>query len=415
MRTIGRTTGSVLAGLLCAGFLIAAGPSVAGAAVIKVNAPGNSLEGVDLSTSSLGSKDVVGVSYPLSGGGQREVTGWSLRRVLEVAAAEPGAAGWLDAARLPSVSLAPPSTNVGAQISVSSNEIVDQGIFGGGRTPVFVENDDGSVTFIKPGVNGTPGAAYRYVVSVEIRVEKSRPVSKGLGLKVSPRSVDKGEKVSLAVTVPGRSASGLRFTWKIREAASGRLIEFSSRGGLVTRAFERKGSYTVLVALADLPGFVPAVGSFTVGSAEGRSDTKRKEGTGAPRPPAPSSGPPVVSLPPSAGYGSPTPGLGGVPGTGGDAGAAPSGRLEPPPESEPREEPIPDGLEQVSGELIGPDVEVVEVPPEAFAPEGAGPSGIDEGPGFLGGAAGEAATLLGVGLLLVLGGLIETRLLSRRS
>ncbi len=74
-----------------------------------------------------------------------------------------------------------------------------------------------------------------------------------------------------------------------------------------------------------------------------------------------------------------------------------------------------DGLEQVSGELIGPDVQVVELPPEEFASEGAGPSDLDESPGFLGGAVGEAATLLGVGLLMALGGLIEVRLLSRRS
>lgn len=415
MRTTGRKVGSGLLGLLLAGCLIAVGPSVAGAAVIKVNAPGNSLQGVDLSTSSLGSRDVVGVSYPLSGGGQRVVTGWSLRRVLEVAAAEPGAAGWLDGTRLPSVSLAPPSTNVGAQISVSSNEIIDQGIFGGGRTPVFDDNDDGSLTFIKPGVDGSPGTSYRYTVSVEIRVEKSQSADRALGLKVSPRSVDEGGKVSFAVTVPGRSPSGLRFTWKIREAGSGRMIEFSSRGGRVSRSFQRKGSYTVLVSLADPSGFVPGVGSFTVGSVEGRAGTKKKEGNDASRPPAPASGPPQVSLPPSAGYGGPSLGFSGDPGTSGDAGAGGTNEPPPEPESEPREEPVPDGLEQVSGELIGPDVEVVEVPPEAFASEGAGPSEIEEGSGLLGGAAGEAATLLGVGLLLALGGLIEARLLSRRS
>ena len=69
----------------------------------------------------------------------------------------------------------------------------------------------------------------------------------------------------------------------------------------------------------------------------------------------------------------------------------------------------------MSGELIGPDTQVVELPPEQFTPEGAGPSELDEGPGLLGGMAGEAATLFGVGLLMALGGLIEIRFLSRRS
>lgn len=407
MRRSARTVAIVVAGMAFLGLSAMAGPSVAGATLIKVNAPGNDPRGVVLETSDLGNRDVDGVQYRLPGNQIRTVTGWSLARVLTVAAGRPEASGWLDASRIPSVSLAPPSTNIGAKISVTSNEILDQGIFGGGRTPVFVEGPNGSIDFIKPGVNGSPGAVYRYSVSVEIRTERVAPDSKRLRVEVSPRAIEQGGRVSFRVTVPGRGASGLSFVWTIREAESGRTVEFASPGGSVSRTIARKGSYTVLV---ELSGFIPAVGSFTVGSDSGeKKESGKRPGTasmsGTPGTPAPPTVSALSAPPPSSAPSGSGPGL------------SAAGRAAPgePAKEKPRNGKAPDGLEQVSGELIGPDVQVIEVPPEEFAGQSAGPSGIDDGPGFLGGMAGEAATLLGVGLLMALGGLLELRVLSRRS
>lgn len=406
-----RTVARFASAIGVAGLLLAIGPPIAGATFIKVNAPGNDPRGVDLETSELGNRDVVNVSYPLAGGNARTVTGWSLQRVLAVAATKPEATGWLDPSTIPSVSLSPPSSNVGAQIRVSSKEIIDQGIFGGGRTPVFDDNPDGSVDFIKPGRGGTAGVSFRYSVSVEIRVEPGSSDIKKLGLKVSPRAVEPGGKVSFKVTVPGRSSAGLGFAWKFREIEGGREFILSTRGGTLSRSFSRKGSYTVLVSLVDLPGFTSAVGSFTVGPPE-----EERGPDGRDRPPASSGQGPsgaALSGPAPASPAAPGSGLPGLSAGGGTGGTELSDEPAEPRDEAPDQE-VPDGLEQVSGELIGPDVQVVELPPEEFGTESAGPSEVDEGPGFLAGVAGEAATLFGVGLLMALGGLIEVRFLSRR-
>ena len=388
-------------GPLVAGMIVLAGPSVADAALIKVNAGGNDLRGVVLETSELGARDVTGVEYPVLGGQTRRVSGWSLQRVLAVAADNPDAEGWLEPSTLPSVSLAPPSSNVGARISVTANEIVDQGIFGGGRTPVLEENPDGSIDFIKPGVGGAPGVAYRYTVSVEIRVEGEAPDAKRLRLEISPRAVEPGGRVSFRATLPGQSDSGLTFAWTIRETRTGRTITKSTRGGSLSRTFSREGSYRVLVSLGEDAEFGPASGAFSVGRPSGDGGSGGQGGApGA----EPAGGPGTFGPAPS------TPGAGGSGGglsTGGAGGAgSPATAL---PESTPADRPTPsdEGLEEVSGLLIDPSVEAGPSPSDR-------PAEADQaGDGF--GLSGEAATLFGVGLLIALGGLIEARLLFRRS
>jgi hypothetical protein len=396
-----------LALVAAVGFLLLCG-STAGAATIKVNAPSTVGGQVQLDTSELGGMDVSGIGYPLPGGETRTVTGWSLEKILKVAAGMPGASGWLDAEKLPSVTLVPPSTNVNARISVSSAEITNRGIFGGGRTPVLTENPNGSVDFIKPGRNDAAGATYRYFGSVEIDVQREREAARRLGLRVSPKSVKKGGSVSFTVTVPDRSADGLGFIWTFREVDSGRTFRVSASGGSLKRSFPREGRYRVNVqSRADL-GFAGVTGSFTVGQVK-KDDPPRPSGGNSQEatspPPASASG--DLGGPDGFGdFGPVAPGFTEPLGGGDDLGIALPTPIQQDQSGEPEAEPE---LPLISGELIGPDVEVIEIPPgsETDPTE----QEADESGGF--GLPGEAWTLFGVGLLLGLGGFIELRVLSR--
>jgi len=377
--------------------LLAPMASTANAVSIEVNAPGGDTRGVNLKTSDLGSSDVSGVNYPLPGDRTRTVTGWSLERVLTAAAGSPGASGWLNASSLPGVTFAPPSDDVNARISATSNEIVDRELFGAGRTPVLVENPDGSIDFIKPGVNGSPGAAYRYFVSVQITVSRDESGAKRLRLKVSPKAVDPGGRVSFTATVPGRDATGLTFAWTIREVDSGRTLKSSSRGGAFSRTFSRSGNYKVLVSLVGDSEFDPALESFTVGEPAKPKPSPKESGSSTAAP----SG--------LGGYGSPGAGLGG---SGFGVGSGGGGSIPVQPEFgewDSRKAGVSDDLEQVSGVVIDPAASASATAPKAGGAEEGDPAG--EG-AF--GLSGEAATLFGVGLLLALGGLIETRILFRR-
>lgn len=373
-----------------AGFLFMATGASAKDGTVTVSAPGNDFRSVTVRLADLGSPDINNQEYLLASG-RKTVSGFSLAKVLRSAGDESG--GWLDPATIPSVEVDRPTAD--PQIEIDRSGIFEAG----DRPPVFYENN-GTTVFVMPG---SPGAEYVFrlaPVGVKIGSGTVFPVS----LSASPKKPRRGQKVTISAKVTGvPSEMTLTYSWAFSD---GRTKTTSAPR--VVHTFSGKGRRSVVVTVTGESGRGEA---FLV------IDEARDDGGGGTDKPRPG-GNPTGGSGGSSGTGvyggsGPDYGSGYGPGFGdspemGSVGVPDSSPL--PPESEDRSvKETPDGLEEVTGVVIDPAASASAAAPEAQGPEGSGGFGGD-GLGF----SGEAATLFGVGLLIALGGLIETRILFRR-
>lgn len=385
--------------VLMAGLIVLfPGAAAAKNGTVVVNAPGTDDRSVTIRLDTLGAPDINNQEYTLESG-RKTLSGFSITKVLRAAEVQGG--DWLDVETLPSVEVDRP---VGGPVRLTSSQLLGQS----DRPPIFYENN-GTTVFVMPG---SPGREYVFrftPVGIEIGTGKTL----GVSLSSSPGSPRKGQAVTITASVTDApEGAGLSYRWSFSD---GKVV--STTVPRVVHRFSGGGSRSVVLTVVATDG-QRAEEALAIDVIEGKDQNKGQEKdpqtqTGNTTGAGDGGG---TAVPTTAGSGY---GTGSGIGSGASSGL-PSTSDAPSTEPSPGKEKVndregADGLEQVSGELIGPDVQVVELPPEEFASEGAGPSDLDEGPGFLGGAAGEAATLLGVGLLMALGGLIEVRLLSRRS
>jgi hypothetical protein len=378
-----RPSYGLVAGLVVA-FAITLTPSGAAAkdGTVRINAPGADSRSVTVRLAELGSFDINNQEYVLSTG-RKPISGFSISKVLEAASGK--ADGWLDLETLPSVRVDRPS---GSAITLSRSQI-----FGSGdRPPVFYPNNDTTV-FVMPG---NPGQEYTFrLAPVGVKV--------GLGeayeLSVSPTSVrvDRGERVTFTAKVGNRAGGEtLNYRWSVQGTTRA-----NGSGNRFGWTFRREGRFSVLVTVTGTRQSNTALAAVTVGNPPEPPKKKRPESSPAPQSVASSSAGP----PGTGGIG----GFGGTPGAGEQFGGG--GEFDfPAPESDREGESRPESdLPLISGELLGPDVEVTEITPGSETDSAE--QKADESGGF--GLPGEAWTLFGVGLLLGLGGFIELRVLSR--
>ena len=367
--------------------VLAIAPAVAGAkdGQIEVVAPGNDPRKVTVSLAELGSPDINNRFYELTSGRVPITNGFSIGKVLEAAEAEAG--GWLDLDTLPSVEIGRPS---GGVIELSRAEALDRDFFTDGP-PVFYE-DNGTTVFVMPG---SPGRSYTFrFAPVDVKIGDGQTWA--VSLAHSPNRPRKGQAVTITATVSGAPAGvRLSYSWSFSDGT--RKTTSSPR---VVHRFSGSGRRTVSVTVSGGDG-----SGYGFRAIDVRPDDDGGGGGGEPKEPEPDSGDQGAGgsgtgFGSGAGFGS---GRGSFPGS--PSAGTPIDALPDRPEPD-RPEPSDEGLEQVSGVLIGPGTE-------------AGPTSDSEqteadpaGGGF--GLSGEAATLFGVGLLIALGGLIEVRFLSRR-
>ncbi len=378
-----RLSCGLVAGLAVA-FAITLAPSGAAAkdGTVRINAPGIDNRSVTVRLADLGAPDINNQEYVLSSG-RKAISGFSISKVLRAASEQ--ADSWLDLQTLPSVQVDRPS---GPPITLTRTQALSPS----DRPPVFYANNDTTV-FVMPG---NPGQEYTFrLAPVGVKV--------GLGeayeLSVSPTSVrvDRGEGVTFTAKVGNRAGGEtLNYRWSVQGATRA-----NGSGNRFGWTFRRAGRFSVLVTVTGTRQSNTALAAVTVGNPPEPKKKKRPESSPAPQPAASSSPGP--------------PGTGGLGGFGGSSGVSnqfgEGGEFDfpaPEPDREGESRPEPE-LPLISGELIGPDVEVTEIPPgsETDPTE----QEADESGGF--GLPGEAWTLFGVGLLLGLGGFIELRVLSR--
>ena len=383
-----------LSGLVIGLTALLPGPAAARDGTVVVNAPGADDRSVTIRLAELGSPDINNQNYGLPSG--NTISGYSLGRVLR--AAETQADGWLDLDTLPSVEVDRPS---GGPVVLSRTEALGQG----DRPPVFYENN-GTTVFVMPG---SPAREYVFRFT-PIGIEAGSAAPFKVSLSFTPGKPARGQAVTITARVTDApSGSSLSYRWSFSDGSPAK----KTSAPRVVHRFRGKGPRSVLVTVQS-DGGQEAVDAVAIDVIEGndrKPDGGGKEGSDTGAGAGSGSGSSGSS---GTGIGTGT-GSGGSSGSGG--GLAPGGSPQPidaPPKTEAAPRDAGDDLETISGELIGPNATVTELGPEDFATEGAGPTEAEDAGGFIGGAAGEAATVLGIGLLMALGGLLELRVLSRR-
>lgn len=397
---------AALAGL---GFLGTAQAAAEGGEV-TVRAAGDSLESVTVRLAELGGPDVTDRSYRL-GAGTRQITGYSIEKVLREAADRSEA---IDLDRIPYVEV--DRVGAGSPIRLSAKEIGDPDAFADGP-PVFFE-EDGATIFVKPGKGSGPGSSVRFTnapIGVTIGVDDDLSVA----LKASPAKVDAGEPVSLRAVVRDKpEGKGLEFRWDFGDGRSRTGSKAS-----VSHTWPRKGSYPVIVTVtAENGSSGQGAGTIEVGGATAKKPEKDPGGgTGG-------GGTGDTGIGPGrggtygGGYGSGLGGDYGIPG-GSDFGvpgsAGPIAPVSPPvgsipaPQIDPPQPVAPDdGLTPVTGELVAgtAPAPVSTIPPPAGGDTVLDPVKPVSDPA---GIPGAVWMLAGAAFLLGLGGLSEVRSFSR--
>lgn len=321
--------------------------------------------------------------------GETRLSGSSLERVLRQAAADSG--GWLELGKVPNFEVTLPSGEV---VNLSRGQALTQSGFPDGP-PILWQDGSDTVFFLPGRSNGAAGSYHRYRTSaVPIRIGKGEVYD----ISLAPQSieVDVGKSVTFNARVSNPVAGErLSFRWTVNGTlkATGSASRFS-------QAFRREGRYSVIVTVSGKRESSSAVASVTVGNPPEPSQPKNQ----------PESSTATQAFVPTPG------GVGGTGGSGGGfsgggGGSGIGGTLDIPAPEQAGDSGSDSELPLVSGELLGPDVEVTELQPGNQAEAGPAEDSADESGGF--GLPGEAWTLFGVGLLVGLGGLIEFRLFSR--
>lgn len=363
-----------------------------------------------VSLGSIGGFDINNQPYRFKGE-TTSLNGFSVSRILEKAS-EGSASGWLKPREICEVKIVASS---GFVFRARGGSSFPEG------PPIFFPNNE-AIVFVAPPAAGEKFARKAEFRSTEpqivIKQGASCPTEFKVSLSFSPANPGRAQAVTIrANVIDAPTGATLRYQWNFSDGTPV-LTTFASR---VVHRFAGKAPRSVTVTVRSDDGKEDQ-DSLSIDMVDRAGDGDRRGGGnrnsgkgGSGQASGADSVPPLTSTASGSGSGTGA----GVDSGFGTGAPAVSALSAPPPEPSPRQESSrrqqPDGLETVSGELIGPDTQVLEVPPQEFPSEGAGPSELDDGPGFLGGMAGEAGTLLGVGLLMALGGLIEVRFLSRRS
>ncbi|MFM9054571.1 MAG: PKD domain-containing protein [Solirubrobacterales bacterium] len=359
---------------------------------VTVSAPGTDPSQVTVRLAALGSPDINNQAYALSSG-RKQVSGYSMRRVLEEAEKEAG--GWLDLATIPSIEVDLPTAGV---IRLSRAEALDRNYFTDGP-PVFYENN-GTTVFLMPG---SPGREYTFSFA-PVGMKVGSGLDFDVRISATPSRPKRGQSVAFTAKVKGApDGASLSYRWTFSDGTTR-----TTSSPKIEHTFEGTGRRSVVLVVSGGGGEGQAALSLDV-SPSGGGDSGGNGGT--------PSGNPAPVTPEASIYG--TGGGGGGYGSSSSTGSGGSGAGTPvapagqaPPEQTKRSRKAgqsPDGLKEVSGLLIDPSASAAQsaVPEAAPKDSGAG------GPAVLG-LSGEAATLFGVGLLIALGGLIEARVLVRR-
>lgn len=359
---------------------------------VTVSAPGTDPSQVTVWLAALGSPDINNQAYALSSG-RKQVSGYSMRRVLEEAEKEAG--GWLDLATLPSIEVDLPTAGV---IRLSRAEALDRNYFTDGP-PVFYENN-GTTVFLMPG---SPGREYTFSFA-PVGMKVGSGLDFAVRISATPSRPKRGQSVALTAKVTGAPAgTSLSYRWTFSDGTAR-----TTSSPTIEHTFEGTGRRSVVLVVSGGGGEGQAALSLDVSpSGGGDSGGTGGSSSGSPAPAAP--GDPVYGSGGSGGgYGS-----GGSTGSGGSGSGspvAPSGQAPPDRTRQPQKAATSrDGLKEVSGLLIDPAATAAQSAVPEAGPKGSGAGG----PGVMG-LSGEAATLFGVGLLIALGGLIEARVLVRR-
>lgn len=322
--------------------------------------------------------------------GETRLSGSSLERVLRKAAADAG--GWLDLGEVPYFEVTLPGAEV---VNLSRGEALTQSGFPDGP-PILWQDGSDTVLFLPGRANGSAGSYHRYRTSaVPIRIGKGEVYD----ITLSPESieVDVGDRVTFNARVSNPVAGEkLSFRWTVNGT-----LEATGSASRFSKTFRREGRYSVVVTVSGKRESSSAAALVTVGSPPAPPQPKKQ--------PESSTTAPQAFIPTPGGVGGGGGTSGGVPGGGGGSGIG--GTLDIPAPDQAGDSGSDSELPLVSGEVLGPDVEITELQPGDQAEAGPAEDSADESSGF--GLPGEAWTLFGVGLLVGLGGLIEFRLFSR--
>ena len=378
---------------LLVGLAILPGSASAKDGTVTVSAPGTDPSQVTVRLAALGSPDINNQPYAIPSG-RKQVSGYSMRRVLEEAEVEAG--GWLDLATIPSIEVDLPTAGV---IRLSRAEALDRNYFSDGP-PVFYENN-GTTVFLMPG---SPGREYTFSFA-PVGMKVGSGLDFAVRISATPSRPKRGQSVAFTAKVTGAPAgTGLSYRWTFSDGTSR-----TTSSPTVEHTFEGTGRRSVVLVVSGGGGEGQAALSLDV-SPSGGGDSGGNGGTpsGGPAPAAP--GPSTYSTGGGSGGGYGSGGSTGSADSGAGSPVAPSGQGPPDRTRQPRKaDTSRDGLREVSGLLIDPAASAAQsAVPEAIpkGPDAGGPGGL--------GLSGEAATLFGVGLLIALGGLIEARVLVRR-
>lgn len=357
---------------------LASVPAIAGAQgpVVVVNGAGTSQSTAEVPLAEL-APDV----GKAAGG-----PGYSMRSVLSEAAAKSGEPGWLDPEETSSFEVEERGGDVATEIPL------DQALSVKSPRPFFVVDGDGGVTLLLPG-----GQRYDYPngrVTLKARAKLS------VTLSASPAKPKPGEEVLFIVDVSGAGSATYTYTWTFSDGDGPRTTS-SPAFRHTFRGAGRRWARVVVEGGGDRGEDRWEVDA----EKDRRPEENPSEGGGRPKP-GPDS--PTESGATTGSAGGYAGGNGTQPGaTPGTPQGSPS--ASQPPKDDPVTAESPDGLERVSGVIIDPAASASAAAPETGLPEEADPLGSSA---F--GLSGEAATLLGVGLLIALGSLIEKRVLVRR-
>ena len=378
-----------LAAALAALLLAAPAAARADAAQVTVVSPGGTAQTIALD--ALAGQEDVSAAYTLrgpEGEARQAVSGFSLRKLIDVAGADPFTFSYLEVQR-----------PAGGAVVLSRGQALQAQGFDDGP-PVIYAAASGTA-FLRPvtgaGDHNAPDS-FEAPQGITVVLRKRTPLK--VRAKASKRRTEAGEAVSFTATAEGAGAGEeLIFSWYFDDGGS-------AEGPRVQHTFKRRGSYDVVVGVttpSDRTG-ATAVVTVQVGEPIGGPDRKgggRNRSAGAPDHgaadgPATGTGRGV----PSGGSGAAGP----LPSTGPAAAPrpAPAPRPASPRPSAPRREPRPVPTEigaPVSGELIGAPVDATQ-PLETGRRAAARTGKLDnEGGGGLSGTAlGVLATLGLIGL-----------------
>ncbi len=318
-----------------------------------------------VSIGSLASSFDVNQEYPLvSANGQtstKPIKGISLRTLLDVAGADP------------TYSAVKISRASGGPLRISRKQIE-----AGGLTPVVYESA-GLATFLRPSYFVGDSNAQDLVSASPLVIEQVDDVEYNLKASVSKTKAKVGEALKFTASATGAAGQKLTYTWNFDDGTNG-------SGANPSHRFRKRGYYRVLVSVRgegeEKSGFT--VLKIQVGPA--RKSDKQREGGGN----NDAAGAPVS---------------GQADGTSGEGETA--GTQEAQPKAKKRknsDQPSPDSLESVTGELLSSERQVLS-PSDLAARSGQKAENVKATAGVPTEAAGAAVALglLGLGAALELG------------